>query len=164
MPNPLYSMFGAYREWLLNIVCSSQLLLSISRTILQYMKLNIFTPKNHKLGGFRLSHKNLLIYTGECQRTGPLKKLFHYAIFQKFFHIFIIHSWSMFYNTYYEMFMPLCFHKLYQRIIRQHLYISIKYIPMKNTTTYFKYILMKTQQHCTVSPMFTVVALGPVAC
>ena len=27
-----------------------------------------------------------------CLRsTGPLKKLFHYAIFQKFFHIFIIH-------------------------------------------------------------------------
>ena len=23
--------------------------------------------------------------------TGPLNKLFHYAIFQKFFHIFIIH-------------------------------------------------------------------------
>ena len=23
--------------------------------------------------------------------TGPLLKLFHYAIFQKFFHIFIIH-------------------------------------------------------------------------
>ena len=23
--------------------------------------------------------------------TGPLKKLFHYAIFQKFFHIFILH-------------------------------------------------------------------------
>ena len=23
--------------------------------------------------------------------TGPLQKLFHYAIFQKFFHIFIIH-------------------------------------------------------------------------
>ena len=28
--------------------------------------------------------------------TGPLKKLFHYAIFQKFFHIYIIHLWSMF--------------------------------------------------------------------
>ena len=23
--------------------------------------------------------------------TGPLKKIFHYAIFQKFFHIFVIH-------------------------------------------------------------------------
>ena len=33
--------------------------------------------------------------------TGPLKKLFHYAKFQKFFHIFIIHLWSRFYNTYY---------------------------------------------------------------
>ena len=76
-----------------------------------------------------------------------IKKFFRYAIFQKFFHIFIIHSWSMFYNTYYEMFMPFCFYKSYQRIIRQHFYISIKYIPMKNTTAYFKYILMKTQQH-----------------
>ena len=28
--------------------------------------------------------------------TGPLKKLFHYAIFHKFFHIFITHKWSMF--------------------------------------------------------------------
>ena len=33
--------------------------------------------------------------------TGPLKKLFHYAIFQKFFHIFIMNLWSMFYNMYY---------------------------------------------------------------
>ena len=33
--------------------------------------------------------------------TGPLKKLFHYAIFQKFFHIFVIHLFSMFYNTHY---------------------------------------------------------------
>ena len=49
----------------------------------------------------------------------------------------------MFYNTYYEIFMPFCFYKLYQRIIRQHLYKSIKYIPMKNTTIYFKCILMK---------------------
>ena len=63
--------------------------------------------------------------------TGPLKKIFHYAKFQKFFHIFIIHLWSRFYNTYYQMFMPFCFYKPYQRIIRQQLYINTKYIPMK---------------------------------
>ena len=40
-----------------------------------------------------------------------LKKLFHYAIFQKFFHISNIHLLSMFYNTYHYMFMPFCFYK-----------------------------------------------------
>ena len=32
------------------------------------------------------------------QYTGPLRKLFHYAIFQKFFSHFL-HKWFMFYRT-----------------------------------------------------------------
>ena len=35
-----------------------------------------------------LKTNNVTIY---YNITGPLKKLFHYVIFQKFFHIFIIH-------------------------------------------------------------------------
>ena len=31
----------------------------------------------------------LLIHSDQEETTGPLKKLFHYAIFQKFFHIFL---------------------------------------------------------------------------
>ena len=34
---------------------------------------------------------NIFIRFGSKLYTGPLKKLFHYAIFQKFFHIYIIH-------------------------------------------------------------------------
>ena len=36
------------------------------------MKLDVFTSKTHKLQGFLLSHKNSLIYTGECQRKSEL--------------------------------------------------------------------------------------------
>ena len=53
--------------------------------------------KSHELGkmkGTELTFENLV-----CVHTGQLKKLFSYAIFQKFFHIFKIHSWSMFYHT-----------------------------------------------------------------
>ena len=71
--------------------------------------------------------------------TGPLKKLFHYAIFQKFFHIFI-HKWSMFNHTCNLITMSFYFYKSYQRIIKQHLYIIICYIPIKHTTTYLNTI------------------------
>ena len=67
--------------------------------------------------------------------TGPLKKLFHYAIFQKFFHISIIHQWSMLYHTCNQIIMSFCLYKSYQRIIRQQLHVIIKYISIKNTTT-----------------------------
>ena len=60
-----------------------------------------------------------------------IKKVISLCNISKVFSHFIIHLWSMFYNTYYEMFMPFCFYKPYQRIIRQQLYISIKYIPLK---------------------------------
>ena len=39
--------------------------------------------------------------------------------------------------------MSFCFYKSYQRICRQHLYINIKYIPMKKTTTYFNTVQWK---------------------
>ena len=39
--------------------------------------------------------------------------------------------------------VPFCFYKSYHYIIKQHLYIKIKYIPIKKTTTNFKYIPMK---------------------
>ena len=39
-------------------------------------------------------------------------------------------------HTCYLILVPFCFYKSYQRIIRQHLYVFIKYIPNK-----------KTQQH-----------------
>ena len=56
--------------------------------------------------------------------TGPLQKLFHYAIFQKFFHIFV-HKWSMFNHTCNLIIMSFYFYKSYQRIMKQHLYINI---------------------------------------
>ena len=46
--------------------------------------------------------------------------------------------------------VPFCFYKSYLHITRQHLYINIKYIQIKKTTTYFKYIPMKTQLQCTL--------------
>ena len=47
-------------------------------------------------------HRNVILY------TGPLKKLFHYAIFQKLFHI-LIHEWSMGYHTLNLIPMPFYF-------------------------------------------------------
>ena len=48
-------------------------------------------PMSHKIDA-----KLIWVYLS-C--TGPLIKLFHYAIFQKFFHIFLIRKWPMFYYT-----------------------------------------------------------------
>ena len=49
----------------------------------------------------------------------------------------------MFKHTCNLILMSFCFYKSYQRIIRQHLYVNIKYIPMKNTTTYFNTLQWK---------------------
>ena len=73
----------------------------------------------------------------------------HYAIFQKksnFSYTLKVYV----YNTCNLILVPFCFYKSYHNIIRQHLYINIKCIQIKKTTTYFKYIPMKTQLQCTL--------------
>ena len=62
-------------------------------------------------------------------------------VFSHFYYTLMVYV----YHTCYLILVPFCFYKSYQRVIRQHLYVFIKYIPIKNTTTYFKYIPMKTQ-------------------
>ena len=65
----------------------------------------------------------------------------------------------MFYHTCYLIIMPFYFYISYQRIIRQHLYINVKYIPRKtqqqtlihsnDTTTYLYTYIIKSVFRCT---------------
>ena len=100
---------------------------------------------------------NLFIWT---YYTGPLKRLFHYAIFQKFFVIFM-HQWSKFYHTCNLILTPFYFYKSYQRLIRQQLYIHNKIQSNENRTTYLNplYLASDTRfhicsfKHCVWLPM-----------
>ena len=59
----------------------------------------------------------------------------------------------MYYHTFNLILMPVYFYKSYKRIIRQRLYINIKYNPVKTHNHILKYIPMETQQHnCTPTP------------
>ena len=73
----------------------------------------------------RCIHKHLYNYRS-------IKKVISLRNISKvFFSHFLIHLSSMLYHTCNYIFMPFCFYAAFQRITRQHLYMNIKYIPMK---------------------------------
>ena len=60
-----------------NLTKTCRILVTFTESLYKYM--GILPLKNQEIS---------LIYR---RITGPLKKLFHYSIFQKFFHIYMIH-------------------------------------------------------------------------
>ena len=96
-----------------------------------------------------LKFLNLEILT--CDMFRSIRKVISLRNISKVFLTFLLYNTLMAYAILYMLLYShvILFLKSYQRIIRQHLYINIKYIPMTSTATYFKYIPMKTQQHCT---------------